>query len=86
MSVGVVLPERLACIVEGMATEHEKHGSYDAGVALRGAARAARNLTDARAEAILSTMDPNGPSVRLRDADLYGKTGEQVLEMLARKD
>ena len=86
MSVGVVLPERLACMVEGMASEHEKHGSYDAGVALRGAARAARNLTDSRAEAILSTMDPRGPNVRLRDSDLYGKTGEQILEMLAGTD
>jgi hypothetical protein len=80
--VGASLPERLACVFEGQASEHEQQGSFEAGVALRGAARAARALTDSQAEALLSTMDARGTQVRFRGPDIYGKTGQQILDML----
>jgi hypothetical protein len=82
MSVGVDLRERLACLMEIQASEHEQQGSFEAGIALRGAARAARALTDSRAGEVLSTMEARG-WVRFRGPELYGKTGEAILAMFA---
>jgi hypothetical protein len=84
IKVGASLPERLACIFEGQASEHEQNGSFEAGVALRGAGRAARALTDSEAEAVLAIMDARGSTVRFRGPDIYGKTGKQILEMVTR--
>jgi hypothetical protein len=76
--------ERLACVLEAEAAEHEtRHHDLDSGAALRRAALYARLLTNGQAEAILAAMDASTTAVFERRRELWCKGGDQVLTMLA---